>query len=260
MRYLRLLRMYAANSIQLELEYRANFAVNGITALLSLAAGLVVLSVMFSHAESFGGWSFYEAMTLFGIFLLFEEFIYGTLTDNLSRLPELIRTGDLDFVLLKPINSQFQVSARRFSLTSLPTALLGLGVAIYGMVTLGTLTPANAALALCLLMSGAVIVYALWVMLLTLAFWFVKVENITEIFNAFFSAGRFPISAFPPWVRLILTFVVPIAFVTTVPASAAIGRLGWEMAVASLAIAALLLLASHLFWRFALASYTSASS
>jgi ABC-2 type transport system permease protein len=260
MRYLRLLRLYAANSIQLELEYRANFAVNVVTALFSLAAGVVVLSVMFSHAESFGGWSFYEALTLFGIYLLFEEFIYGTLTENLSRLPELIRTGDLDFVLLKPINSQFQVSARRFSLTSLPAILLGLGVVTYGMLTLGTLTPANAALAICLLLSGFVIVYALWIMLLTLAFWFVKVENITEIFNAFFSAGRFPVSAFPPWVRLVLTFLVPIAFITTVPAEAAIGRLTGEMALASLAIAAGLLLASHLFWRFALANYTSASS
>jgi ABC-2 type transport system permease protein len=111
-----------------------------------------------------------------------------------------------------------------------------------------------------LFMSGAVIIYALWVMLLTTAFWFVKVENITEIFNAFFAAGRFPVSAFPSWVRFVLTFIVPIAFITTVPASAAVGRLTWSMALASFAIAAALLCLSHLFWRVALASYTSASS
>jgi ABC-2 type transport system permease protein len=97
-------------------------------------------------------------------------------------------------------------------------------------------------------------------MLTTTAFWWVRVNNMMELFNAFFVAGRFPITAFPIWVRVILTFIVPIAFITTVPASAAVGRLDWPMALGSLAIAAGFLLLSHLFWRWAVANYTSASS
>jgi ABC-2 type transport system permease protein len=260
MRYLRLLRLYAANSLQLDLEYRADFGINVVTALISLGAGWIVLDVMFAHAENFGGWTFHEALALFGIYLVFEEFIYGILTLNLSRLPQLIQSGDLDFILLKPVDSQFQVSLRRLPLVSLPTGLFGLGILAYAATALGTLTLGNALLTAVLFMSGVVIIYALWVMLLTTAFWFVKVENITEIFNAFFAAGRFPVSAFPSWVRFLLTFIVPIAFITIVPASAAVGRLTWPMALASLAIAAVLLGLSHLFWRVALASYTSASS
>lgn len=260
MRYLRLFRLYAANSLQLDLEYRADFAVNIATALISLGAGWIVLDVMFSHAESFGDWSFHEALALFGIYVVFEEFIYGILTLNLGRLPQLIQSGDLDFLLLKPINSQFQVSARRLPLMSLPTALFGLGVVAYATLHLGTLSLGGALISVALLVSGAVIIYAIWVMLLTTAFWFVKVENITEVFNAFFSAGRFPVSAFPPWVRFILTFIVPVAFITTVPASAAVGRLTWPMGVASFAVAGLLLVLSHVFWRVAIANYTSASS
>jgi len=97
-------------------------------------------------------------------------------------------------------------------------------------------------------------------MLITTAFWLVKVENISELFNAFFQAGRFPISAFPNWARLLLTIVIPIAFVTTVPASAAVGRLEPGLALAGSGLAALLLLASHACWRLAVANYTSASS
>jgi ABC-2 type transport system permease protein len=260
MRYLRLLRLFAANSLQLDLEYRADFVINIGTALISLGAGWIVLDVMFTHAESFGGWSFLEALALFGIYLVFEEFIYGVLTLNLSRLPQFIQNGDLDFILLKPVNSQFQVSLRRLPLMSLPTALFGIGVMIYATLGLGTLTPANILLTLLLFLNGVVIIYSMWVLLLTTAFWFVKVENVTGIFNAFFAAGRFPVSAFPSWVRFILTFIVPIAFITTVPASAAVGRLTWTMGLASFVIAALLLCLSHLFWRVALASYTSASS
>jgi ABC-2 type transport system permease protein len=260
MRYLRLLRLFAANSLQLDLEYRIDFVINIGTALISLGAGWIVLDVMFRHAESFGGWSFLEALALFGIYMVFEEFVYGVLTLNLSRLPQLIQNGDLDFILLKPVNSQFQVSLRRLPLMSLPTALFGIGVMIYATLGLGTLTPGNVLLTGLLFLDGVVIIYSLWVLLLTTAFWFVKVENITEIFNAFFAAGRFPVSAFPSWVRFVLTFIVPIAFITTVPASAAVGRLTWSMGLASLAIAAGLLCLSHLFWRVALASYTSASS
>jgi ABC-2 type transport system permease protein len=260
MRYLRLLRLFAANSLQLDLEYRADFAINGVTAVISLCAGWLVLDVMFSHAPQFGGWSFLEALALFGIYLVFEEFIYGVLTLNLSRLPQLIQSGDLDFFLLKPISSQFQVSVRRLPLMSLPTALFGLGVVVYATLRLGTLTLGTAFLATVLFASGVVIIYSIWVLLLTTAFWLVKVDNITEIFNAFFMAGRFPVSAFPPWARFILTFIVPIAFITTIPASAAIGRLTWPMGLTSLLVAAVLLCLSYLFWRIALASYTSASS
>lgn len=260
MRYVRVLWSYLAYSVQLDLEYRVDFLISSITALLSLGTGLVVLHVMFSHAQAFGDWSFPEAVTLFGIFLVFQEFIAGILTQNLNRLPELIRRGDLDFVLLKPINSQFQISVRRFPLTSIPSIALGSLVSLYGMNVAGTLGLGNIALAACLIFSGVVIVYSIWVILLTTAFWWVMVENITEIFNSLFSTARFPVTAFPSWVRVFLTFVIPIAFITTVPAAAAVGRLSWGMAAASIAIAALLLLMSHAFWRIALSSYTSASS
>ncbi len=259
-RYFKLLRIFIANSLQLELEYRVNLLMNALNSLLAFGAGFVLLWVMFSQASSVGGWSFTEALALFGVFIMLEAFIDLFLYPNLNKMPEYIRKGNMDFFLLKPVSGQFLVSFRYASIWRLPAFFLGLGLITNGMWQTGNLSLVNIFLALILLFAAATIVYAIWFMLTTTAFWLVKVDNISELFYAFFSAGRFPVSAFPSWVRLILTFVVPIAFVTTVPASAAVGRLTWDMAVINLLIALGLLLLSNLFWRYAVANYTSASS
>jgi ABC-2 type transport system permease protein len=104
------------------------------------------------------------------------------------------------------------------------------------------------------------IVYAIWALLHTLAFWLVKIENISQVFFAVFEVARFPVGAFPGVLRLFFTVVVPVAFMTTVPASAAAGALDWRYALASPLIAVAGLWLSHRFWQYALRHYTSASS
>lgn len=102
--------------------------------------------------------------------------------------------------------------------------------------------------------------YSLWFILGTSSIWFVKVANATEVLRALLEAGRFPSQAFPAAYRFVFTFIVPVAFLTTVPAEAALGRLNLSTLGLALLIATGLLVASRLFWRFALKSYTSASS
>jgi ABC-2 type transport system permease protein len=260
MRYFKLLRIFVANSVQLELEYRINLALNLLNATLSFAAGLTVLYVLFEQAQSIGGWRFTEAIALFGVYLFYEGVIDLFLYPNLNKLPDHVRTGSLDFMLLKPISAQFQVSFRHASLWQVPEIFLGLGLIAYAMAALDVLSLRTAALGLLLLGSGAAILYSIWFMLTTTAFWLVKVGNIPELFHSVFAAGRFPVSAFPAWIRILLTFVVPVAFITTVPAEAAIGRLDWLTGVESFAVALAALAISRAFWRRAIRNYTSASS
>jgi ABC-2 type transport system permease protein len=228
--------------------------------LLSLGAGALVLLVMFRHAETLGGWTFTEALALYGVFLFFEELSYEVMTANIGRLPADIRDGHFDFVLLKPASSQFLVSARRLPMTALPSLTVAIGIVVWSMAALGTLSSANLTLFAVLLVCGIVVMYAILAILLTTSFWLVRVENITEVFHALFAAGRFPVTALPGWLRMVFTVLVPVAFITTVPASAAIGRIDWTLgAIAPLAAATLLWL-SHRFWKLALSRYTSASS
>jgi ABC-2 type transport system permease protein len=97
-------------------------------------------------------------------------------------------------------------------------------------------------------------------MMVTLAFWFVKVDNLAELFNAFYEAGRFPISVYRGLLRAFLTFVIPIAFITTIPAATLLGRAGTTDITWALALAAVLFVFSNRFWNFALRHYSSASS
>ena len=122
------------------------------------------------------------------------------------------------------------------------------------------LAPASLVLALVLLLAAAVILYALWFVLAATSIWFVKTWNATEVLRAALTAGRYPVSAYPPALRTLFTLVLPVAFLTTVPAEAVLGRLHWHWGLASVLVAAAAFALSRLFWRFALRFYTSASS
>ncbi len=195
-----------------------------------------------------------------GFFTIVQGFIGAVLYPNLNAIGEQVRTGTLDFTLLKPVDAQFLVSARNINLLRLADVGVGLVLIAWAVSGLQAATWSGLLLALGLVVAALAIVYSVWFMLTTTAFWFVKVGNLTELFNGLFRAGQFPVSAFPGWARFLFTFVVPAAFITTVPAEAVLGRIRPASAMQALVAAAMLLVLSRWFWRFAVRSYTSASS
>src|SRR5439155_1487429 len=82
-----------------------------------------------------------------------------------------------------------------------------------------------------------VVVYALWVVLMSLAFWFVSVENLSVLFDAVYEGARYPVSAYPDALRFLFVYLIPIAWTTTIPASALTGRLGPEIGVVAALVA-----------------------
>jgi ABC-2 type transport system permease protein len=108
--------------------------------------------------------------------------------------------------------------------------------------------------------AGAIIVYSFWLLLATLAFWFIKIENILVIFDSMYQAGRWPVGIYPPLLRLILTFLVPIAFAVTVPAEAAVGRLTWQSLLWAISLALAIFVAARLFWQTGVKHYSGASA
>jgi ABC-2 type transport system permease protein len=258
MTYLRvLLRFFQAN-LMAAMEYRADFLANALVAVASSLWTLAALQVFFMHRPRLGGWRYEEALIVAGLFIAFEGIMAALLRPNLEEIPEAIRQGTLDFVLLRPLDSQFLVSFQRMQIWHLTDILLGLGVVAWALARLGW-PPADRLLLFgVMLLAGLVIFYSLLMILITLSFWFVEVGNIMELIYTFFEAGRFPVTAFPTWVQIVLTFIVPIAFITTVPAQAVLGGLRPAGVVTGLAIAAVLFAVSRAFWRYALRHYTSA--
>ncbi|MEM9447847.1 MAG: ABC transporter permease [Cyanobacteria bacterium P01_E01_bin.6] len=258
-RYFRVLRLFWGAAIAAELEYRLNFVVAAFSSLASLSGSIFSLFLFYQHDYTFQGWSWEEALIVLGMFTLLQGFSATFLAPNLNQIVRLVQEGTLDFVLLKPISSQFWLSTRSVSPWGIPDLVFGLIIIGYAGRLLN-LSIMSYIAGIVPLSFGLIILYSLWFMLGATSIWFVKIYNVTEVLRGLLEAGRYPIVAYPAAYRVFFTFVVPVAFLTTIPAQTILNRtdLGWIIGSLGLAIA--LLICSKFFWRFALRFYTSASS
>ena len=159
----------------------------------------------------------------------------------MAALIDSVRDGTLDFTLTKPEDAQLLVSIQRVAIWSLLDLLMGAGVLITALIRLGkTVGLGEASQFVGMLLAGAVIVYSFWLILASLSFWLVRVENLLEIFQSMYQAGRWPVSLYPGWLRFALTFIIPVAFATTIPAEALTGRLGSTTLFGAVGLAILL--------------------
>ena len=261
LRHLRSLGCFWSSSLASQTEYVFNFLIELLAMLANLLGSLFVLSLFYGDGRSLGGWSWEAALVVLGIYTLLDGLASSLLRPNLNAIVTQVQNGSLDFVLLKPIDSQFWLSTRSLSPLGLPEMATGLGLIIWAARRSGaSLQPAGLVMAALMVIAAALILYSLWFMVAATSIWFVKIWNATEVLRSVLVAGRYPVSAYPWRLRWLFTVVVPVAFLTTVPAEAILGRASVSWQLLSLAVAALGLLASRLFWRFALRFYTSASS
>lgn len=255
------LRIFLSTALAAEMEYRANFLVAVLVSLGGAAGSLFALFLFYRGDYNFAGWSWHQALIVVGLFTLLEGVSRSLLTGNLSRIVEHVQQGTLDFVLLKPIDAQFWLSTRQISPWGLPNILIGLGLIIYGSLrSTEPTSPAAWLLGALTILLAVLILYSLWFMLATLSIWFVKIFNITEVLRSLLEAGRYPMAAYPPAWQFFFTFLVPVAFMTTLPAQTLLGRSTLTALIAATLLAGALLLAARAFWLFALRYYTSASS
>ncbi len=253
------LKLFWGAAIAAELEYRINFVLAAISSLGNLAGSLFGLFLFYRTGYTFSGWKWEEALVVLGIFTILQGFSSTFLAPNLSRIVARVQQGTLDFVLLKPISSQFWLSANTVSPWGMPDLILGTVLLLYAANKL-EVAIGNYFLTAIPLFFGTITLYSIWFMLGATSIWFVKIYNVTEVLEGLLEAGRFPMAAYPAAYRFFFTFVVPVAFLTTVPAEAMLGRgeIVWIAGAGILAIG--LLFFSRYFWQFALRFYTSASS
>lgn len=260
MKHLRLIRVFWGTSLASELEYRVNFVLATVTSLGGIVGSVFSLSLFYQHGARLGGWPWLEALIVTGLFTVLQGLSRTLLNANLGRIVEHVRTGTLDFVLLKPVDSQFWLSLRRLSPWGLPDVVFGTGIVAYAGRRLHVGLP-GCVHAILPIAFSLLILYSLWYAIATTTIWYTKVYNATEVLQSLISAGRFPIEAFPAGVyRFVFTFVIPVAFLTTVPARALLGHAETSSLVLSGVFALVLFAATRWFWRFALRFYTSASS
>ena len=261
MNYLRLLWVFFRIGVMGELAYRVNFLIQLFQSILDLFTALGGLAVVFAYTDRLGGWRPDELVALVGVYFLVGGMIRLVIQPSMERLIESVRQGTLDFTLVKPEDAQLLVSIQQVQIWKLIDVVLGVGVLSVALARLGeTVGWGQAAAFGVALLAGGAIVYSFWLILATTSFWFVKVENILVIFQSMYEAGRWPVSLYPGWLRFALTFLVPVAFATTVPAEALAGRLTGQTLPGAVALAAAMLIASRLFWRVGIRMYSGASA
>jgi ABC-2 type transport system permease protein len=244
-----------------EFQYRVNLYIQLLQSAIALLTGLIGLNLVFDHTTELGGWSKPELLVVMGVFILMGGLIRAAIQPNMERLMEDIRAGTLDFLLTKPVDAQLLASIREFRLWQVMDVLTGvvvLGVAmsqLHWKISLwGVLEFISA---LCL---GSVMIYCFWLMVTSSAFWIIRVQEIANLFEGLYAAGRWPVDIYPNWLRLGLTFLVPVAFAVTIPAEALTGRLTPLTLIGALVLTMMLFLLARIVWKRGLRSYGGASS
>lgn len=241
-------------------QYRASFLFELLVGAVNTVGVVVPLWTIYGHWNAVAGWSFPEALLVTGCFQLLSAAMGGLVEPNLGAVVEGVRNGQLDYLLLKPTDAQLVASLNRADPAKVWDLLGAVLVLGWALSALPPPSVAGVATALVLLGAGFVAMYSLWVGVICLSFWFVRVDNLRYLLSAITDAGRWPVSVYSGFVRLFLTVVVPVALVTSWPAMALTGRMDAAGVAQALGVALVLLVLSRIAWVQALRRYSSASS
>jgi ABC-2 type transport system permease protein len=263
MRHLKLVGQFARASIQNELAYRANFWISLLHSLLNLATGVLGIWVIFDQVETIRGWDLPSTLALLGVYLILSALrglFIGPSLESLAGMDGEVWQGTFDFTLLRPVHPQFLASVRHWRPFALIDLALGLGVLVVAASQLGqSLTLARLVVFVLTLGAGVSILYSILLAFSALTIWN-PTFLFTWVFDALFQMARYPVGLYPSWLRFVLTWIVPVGVMTTVPAEAVAGRLSPVILVGSVTLALVLFVGSSALFRFGLWRYASASS
>lgn len=259
-RFWRVYRAQLVSSIIRDLEFRANFGAKVLQALGWVAFYVIIIEVIYRNVPEVAGWNRAMGLVLGGTVLL-NAGVCGVLFPSLLDVPDQVRRGTLDFVLTRPIDTQFSVSLRKMEISRLGNFLSGLVMLGFGISHLSRVpTPLDwAAYGVCLL-GGIFFYYSVSFFLATLAIYFVRTDNIWVISEIMIESARYPADVFPKIFRLIAVYAVPLALISTVPARMLV--FGADPGLVAVAVIWGLgsLMATRLFWNRSMDKYSSASS
>jgi ABC-2 type transport system permease protein len=200
-------------------------------------------------------------LVVLGWFVALKGVLEGTLSPSLMQVIEHVRKGTLDFVLLKPADAQLLVSLSKIEPWRL-IDLLGAGV-IFGIAFQRIGRPPGliqVLLAVAMLCAAVLVLYSIAILVVSIAFVAVRVDNLLYLFQSVFDVARWPSTVFRGVLSAIFTFVLPLALMTTYPALALLGKLTPQTAIAALAGSLLFAGVARAIWIVSIRRYTSASS
>jgi ABC-2 type transport system permease protein len=245
------------------LAYRSNLWISLLHSLLNFCTGVLGLAVVFGQVDSIRGWSFAATLSLLGVYLILTAvhgLVIGPSLDAMAGPEGEVVSGQFDYTLLRPVNVQFLASVRYWRPPACADLVLGLGTMACAIQQPGyTMNPVLLLAFLIALVAGITILYAILLSFSVLVLWCPGIL-LTWLFDAVFQMARYPVELYPGWLRLVLTWIVPVGVMTTIPAQALTGDLPIRSLIGSVALAAVLFWGSSALFQFGLKRYASASS
>ncbi len=261
MQNIKLLSAFLKVNIHMALAYRADTVVNILLNLMWLGWELLSLNIIFSNTTTLGGWGIGELIALLGVFRLVNTLMIALIWPNTEKFNQSIRDGSMDYTILQPVNSMFLVTFSRITVWRIWDLVLAVILIVVGINMAGDVTtPLNILTFILLSITGTLIIYSLWIVLIAMTFWFTKFDNNVTILQALLDSGRYPATVYPAWLRIIVTFIIPIAVATTIPLLALRGELGAGQVVLFVAISIISFWAASIVWKLGLKRYSGASS
>jgi ABC-type uncharacterized transport system permease subunit len=258
---LRLLGAGFSMSLRRSVAFRVNLVFDVLLAFTGLGTAVAAVLIVFTQADTLVGWSKAEFLVLIGTYQLITGMRSTFIDPNLSWFPETgIRNGKLDGYLLQPASSLFLASLSLSSPLALIQFVLGLGVLGWGIGAAGSPPSLGGVLSWLLLVAAALVVtWALSVLLACLAFWASKLQ-LDVFYHSAWQLGRYPTDVFARPIRVVLTYVFPMALLASIPSAALLRGPRFGVLTAGLVAAGGAAALANLAWRAGLRRYTGATS
>ncbi|HEX4590515.1 MAG TPA: ABC-2 family transporter protein [Gemmataceae bacterium] len=264
-RYLRLFAAFGRFSLLSEMAFRANYLLKVTVEVLWIVLLLLFYKTIFARTSVVADWTEDEYLFFLGCYYALEGLMETLFLGNFSEFSELVRKGDLDLILLQPVDEQFVVSCRTIDWATLPNVLMGAGLMIYGLTRMGWPVTALQVIVFAVTFPCALaMAYSFILMLASTAVWMVRNQSLYELWWLFTSLMRYPREIFrgrlgDP-VGWLFTFLIPVLLVSNVPARSMARALDPHLIGYMLFSTVVLVALSRWVFRRALRSYRSASS
>lgn len=272
--YFRVLLTFARNSLVRDMTFRTNFVIETISSMSWVFMNLGFYILIFHYAPMIGegtGWGKYEFFVFLATGLLINSVVQACFMTNADEFSELIRTGRLDFALLKPIDTQFLVSCQRIEWSSAGNFLVGIGLLVYALTRLGYVPgPVECLLYPVYVACGVAILYSLMIALSASSVWLGRNQTLYDFWFYITNFSRYPMEIyrgpFGTPLRLVFTYLIPVLMVVNVPARLLVRSVHpdsleeWFLPLSAVVAAAICVLGSRRVFCLSLERYRSASS
>jgi len=242
-----------------EMEFKLSFFTSVLTYLSWGLLNILFYNFIYRHVDNVAGWDISSVYILIATYLIVKTTLQTLFQRNLREINGLVINGGLDLVLVKPVSSQFYVSLRKTTPQGIVRIIFALAVLYIVTKRGGFYVSLYTSLLFTLFIILAVLIfYSLWFTAVSLVFWLGRVNNIAYLSRPLFSFAKMPVDAYPRKVTFLLTFVIPVVFVTTIPAKILLGNFEIYWLISGFFVALFLLLLTQKFWETSLRRYSSA--